>query len=61
MKPAKIRSFPRAPSAPRLPIIALTADAMKDNKDRCLQAGMDDFITKPITKEQLLAVLGKWI
>ncbi len=43
------------------PIIALTADAMKDNKDRCHNAGMDDFITKPITKEQLLGSLGKWL
>ena len=58
---AKIRTFPRAESLPRLPIIALTADVMKDNKDRCINAGMDDFVTKPFTKEQLLNVLSKWV
>ncbi len=58
---ARIRQFPGNPNLKRLPIIALTADAMKDNKDRCLQAGMDDFITKPITKQQLLDVLGRWV
>ncbi len=57
----KIRTIPRAPTLPRLPIIALTADAMKDNKDHCINAGMDDFVTKPITKEQLLDVLSKWV
>lgn len=58
---AKIRSFPQDNALRRLPIIALTADAMKDNKDRCLSAGMDGFITKPITRDQLLDVLGKWL
>lgn len=57
----KIRGIPRPQSLPRLPIIALTADAMKHNRDRCLNAGMDDFITKPITKQQLCDVLGKWV
>ncbi|NDE90877.1 MAG: response regulator [Alphaproteobacteria bacterium] len=34
-----------------IPIIALTADTMPDNQDRCSDAGMNDFITKPITKD----------
>ncbi|MBF0460580.1 MAG: response regulator [Magnetococcales bacterium] len=45
----------------KLPIIALTADAMNDAQADCLSAGMDDYVTKPIDKNKLLSVLGKWI
>jgi CheY-like chemotaxis protein len=44
-----------------IPIIAMTAHAMKGDKERCLEAGMDDFITKPIKREAVLGVLEKWI
>lgn len=57
----QIRRIPRNPDLPALPIIALTADVMNDNRDRCLNAGMDDFITKPITKEQLMGILNRWV
>jgi two-component system, sensor histidine kinase len=58
---AQIRRFEHETQMTHHPIIALTADAMKENKECCLKAGMDDFITKPITKEQLSAVLSKWL
>lgn len=45
----------------KLPIIALTANAMKGDRERCYEAGMDDFVTKPIIREQLFAALNKWI
>jgi CheY-like chemotaxis protein/HPt (histidine-containing phosphotransfer) domain-containing protein len=44
----------------RVPIIALTANAMEANRERCLAAGMDDFLPKPFTQAHLEAVLGRW-
>jgi CheY-like chemotaxis protein len=49
-----------AGSGARVPIIALTANAMEANRERCLAAGMDDFLPKPFTQVQLKAVLGRW-
>jgi CheY-like chemotaxis protein len=45
----------------RTPIIAITANAMQGDRERCLQAGMDDYVSKPIGIEQLRATLGKWV
>lgn len=45
----------------RLPIIALTANAMSGDRDACLAAGMDDFIPKPIRQEELRACLERWL
>ena len=44
-----------------VPVIALTANAMKGDREKCLQVGMNDYLTKPITKEALTAVLAKWL
>jgi signal transduction histidine kinase len=45
----------------RIPIIALTASAMESDRARCLRAGMDDFMSKPIKREDLAEVLDKWL
>jgi CheY-like chemotaxis protein len=53
-----IRSDPRFGD---LPIIAMTANAMAVDRERCLEAGMNDHIAKPIEPEELFRVLAQWI
>ena len=49
------------PDGPHLPIVALTAGAYATEQARCGEAGMDDFLAKPIDREQLSAVLQRWL
>jgi CheY-like chemotaxis protein len=44
-----------------LPIVALTAKAMKGDREKCIDAGASDYIAKPVESEELLSLLRNWL
>jgi signal transduction histidine kinase/DNA-binding response OmpR family regulator len=58
---AQIRKAQSKVKHPAVPIIAMTAHAMKGDREKCIQAGMDDYLTKPVVPDDLAAMLKKWL
>ena len=57
---AEIRAMEKDGS-PRTPIIALTANAIEGDRERCLMAGMDDYLAKPFKRKDLMAMMERWL
>jgi two-component system, sensor histidine kinase len=57
----EIRSREQALGLPRVPVIAMTATASDEDKDQCFAAGMDDFLPKPFSAEQLAHIMALWV
>ena len=56
----EIRAFEEANGLEQVPVIGLTAHAMKGERERCLEAGMNDYLAKPVKQGALLTTLATW-
>jgi PAS domain S-box-containing protein len=57
----EIRKLEKSKNSPHVPILAMTAHALKGDREKCLQVGMDDYITKPIDVKTISQALDQWL
>lgn len=58
---SKIRQLEKQGNAEPIPIVALTANAMQGDREKCINAGMDEYLSKPVSSEQLRKMLSNWL
>lgn len=57
----EIRRIENEKNAEQVPVIAITANALKGESDKCLKAGMDDYLSKPVSMDELQSTLARWL
>jgi CheY-like chemotaxis protein len=58
---AEIRKREQNGDGHHVTVVAMTANAMEGDRDRCLLAGMDDYLSKPVTRDRLCTVIERWV
>ena len=56
-----IREYEKSTGTPRTPIICLSAHVMEGDRQRFLESGMDDYLSKPVNRSELLKITSKWL
>jgi CheY-like chemotaxis protein len=56
-----MREIRKVPKLKNLPIVAVTAKAMKGDREKCIEAGAWDYLAKPVDTEEMLSVLRAWL